>query len=110
MIAVDADKLPKDKKIELLALIAQEVTVCARGTTYEAGTSNVLKPQLLRAYNELQNRITGSLRDYIRDSEGVTLKAILEMIKEFGKTHGVQSELESGLARAMTLLHERGNF
>lgn len=81
------------QKIRFLATLAHELTVCARGT-YEAGTRRVLEPELLRSYNELQHRVTGSLRDYQRGKEGMPLSVVLEMLKNFGRKHDRQNDVE----------------
>lgn len=80
----DFDALSEEETILLLARLAHEWTVAARGT-YEVGTENVLNPVALRAYNEVQHRITGSLRDHLLRKGGMPLKTVLDMIEDFGK-------------------------
>lgn len=55
-------------RTSLLSRIAHLLTVSARGT-YEAGTENVLKPHLLRAYNAVLHRVTAAIRDHLQESE-----------------------------------------
>ncbi len=100
-----SETISQQQKIELLSLLAQEVTVCARGT-YEAGTEKVLEPELLRAYNELLNRITGSLRDHIREQGGIPVEMIITMLREFGKAHNKESLMEEVLTRVWELLRK----
>ena len=73
-------------KGELLARVAHRLTVCAR-CTYEAGTENVLEPQLLRAFNELLHRVTAAVSQHIREERGLSLESIVEMIQDFGVEH-----------------------
>lgn len=54
--------LSKRQRLAFLCRLAAELTVCARDT-YVPGSDQVAKPERLRAFNELQHRITGHLRD-----------------------------------------------
>ncbi|HEX4054289.1 MAG TPA: hypothetical protein VHX86_08490 [Tepidisphaeraceae bacterium] len=54
--------LSKAQRLAFLCRLAAELTVCARDT-YMPGSNQVAKPERLRAFNELQHRLTGHLRD-----------------------------------------------
>lgn len=99
---LDTSSWSNAQKAQFLAVLAHELTVCARGT-YEAGTMRVLQPELLRAYNELQHRVTASLRDYQREKEGIPLSVVLEMLKDFGTDHDRKSNVDFAISRAQQL-------
>jgi hypothetical protein len=80
----DFDAISEDETILLLARLAHEMTVAARGT-YQIGTENILDPVALRAYNEVQHRITGALISHLLGKGGMPLKTVLEMVEDFGK-------------------------
>ena len=62
----------------------------ARGA-YEVGTENIIKPQLLRTYNELLHRVTGAMRDHLLESRHcMPLEAVLDGMPALG-TSRVQS-------------------
>jgi len=81
---VETTSLSHTARIILLARIAQALTVCAR-STYEPGTENILEPKVLRAYNELQHRVTASLLSHVEGVEGMPLESVLEMMQDYGK-------------------------
>ncbi len=87
----DTKTPPENEKVIFLAHLAHQLTVCARGT-YEVGTENILQPRILRAYNELQHRVTASLRDHIGGVKGIPFDTIIEMVEQFGIQHD-QTEL-----------------
>ncbi len=91
------DSFSDTEKIYFLARLAHELTVCAR-STYEAGTDRVIEPCVLRGYNELQHRVTASLRDYVLEKEGMPFSAVLQMTRDFAAEHG-RSEIISSLER-----------
>lgn len=86
----------------LLARIAHLLTVSARGT-YEVGTENILKPSLLRSYNELLHRVTAALRDHVNGDDGMPLEAVLEMMAALGKEHNITAEMQWVLKQAQSL-------
>lgn len=53
--------LPKSEKADFLARLAFELTIVARGETYEVGTDDLENPQLMRTINEIQHRILNYL-------------------------------------------------
>jgi hypothetical protein len=83
---LEIQSLSNTARALLLARIANVLTVCARDT-YEAGTENVLEPQILRAYNELLHRVTGAATGHLLGSKGYSLEDILEMMRYFGEKH-----------------------
>lgn len=95
------DSFSDTEKIHFLARLAHELTVCAR-STYGAGTDRVIEPCVLRGYNELQHRVSASLRDYVLGKEGMPLSAVLRMTQDFAAEHG-RGEITSSLER----LYER---
>lgn len=89
---VKIDSLSHSAKIIVLARIAHVLTVCAR-STYEAGTENVREPKVLRAYNELQHRVTGAVRDHIMGRGGIPLETVIQMMQGFGAEHNRVEEI-----------------
>ncbi len=73
-------------EVLLLTCLSHWLTVVARGT-YEAGTENVLKPSVLRAYNEVQHRVTAAIRDRLEEHDAIPLRDIFEMIDILGKKY-----------------------
>lgn len=80
-------------EILILTCLSNSLTVAARGT-YEAGTENVLKPSVLRAYNEVQHRITAAIRDRLKGKEAMSVNSILEMLDILGKKYGEVSNID----------------
>lgn len=97
-INFNTEGMSEKAKILTLALLAHQITVCARGHTYEAGTEKVLEPELLRRYNELQHQITGSIRDHITGRGGMPLQTVLEMTKDFGKEIARENDIDWALS------------
>jgi len=89
-------------KTNFLAVLAHELTVSARGT-YEVGTDGVLQPEMLRRFNELQHRVTGSLRDHLRGIAGMPLEAVLGMLMDFGARHNRMADIRYAISRAQEL-------
>jgi hypothetical protein len=86
-------------RTEFLARIAHALTVCSR-ETYEAGTDNVLEPQVLRAYNELMHRVTASVHDHLTGFKGFSVETVLELMRAFGEKHNRVKEIASTIERA----------
>jgi hypothetical protein len=97
---MNTESLSHVQQTIVLARIAHELTICARDT-YEAGTENVLEPQVLRSYNELLHRVTAAVKDHVVGADGFSLETILEMVREFGTRHGRVGEINSALNQAM---------
>jgi hypothetical protein len=91
-----------DQNVKFLAYLSHELTVCARGT-YEVGTRGVLQPALLRAYNELQHRVTASVRDHLLEKAGMPQSAVLEMLNTFAGDHGCKDVIDDAIQRARQL-------
>jgi hypothetical protein len=89
---LNIESLSKIAKAELLARLAQRLTVVARDT-YEVETDNVLKPQVLRAYNQLLHRVTGAVSDHFLGRVGYSVQPILEMIDDFGERHNCRGHI-----------------
>jgi hypothetical protein len=99
-MSFDVELLSNRDKVLLLARLANTLTICARDT-YEVGTDRVLKPELLRAYNELLHRVTNATRDHLQETtEGYPMKAVLEMLRDFGERHGKAEEMRWALEQA----------
>lgn len=103
---MDTESLSRVERTVVLARLAHELTICGR-TTYEAGTENVLEPQVLRACNELLHRVTAAVRDHILETDGFSLETILEMAREFGTRHDRVGEINFALNRAMQRTESR---
>lgn len=96
------NSLSIQEKITFLARLAHDLTIAARGT-YIPGTDNVAKPETLRHYNEIQHRVTASLRDYIVGSSGMPLDAVLEMLEDFCVKRGESSHVKFAINFAREL-------
>lgn len=96
---VDISSLPEQLKAPFLARLAHELTVCAR-STYEAGTENILEPQVLRGYNELLHRVTACIRSHLTEDTEFPVSAILEMARGFGIDFNRTQEIEWALKMA----------
>lgn len=96
----DFNSWSRKRKLVFLALLAHELTVCARGETYEAGTDGVLKPELLRRFNELMHRVTGSIRDHLLEKEAMPVSDVVEMIERFGAGQNLSAEMKAVFARS----------
>jgi hypothetical protein len=89
-------------KAHFLAVLAHELTVSARGT-YEVGTDGVLEPEVLRGFNEIEHRVTGSLRDHLRGVAGMPLEAVLVMLTDFGTAYNRMADMRHAISRAQEL-------
>ncbi len=89
-------------KARFLAVLAHELTVSARGT-YEVGTDGVLEPEVLRGFNEIEHRVTGSLRDHLRGFAGMPLEALLVMLTDFGAAYNRMADIRYAISRAQEL-------
>jgi hypothetical protein len=83
-------------RVLFLARLAHALTECARDT-YETDTENVLRPQMLRAYNELLHRVTVAVRDHIVGREGQSVESVVNMIRTFGEAYHRVTEIESAI-------------
>ncbi len=104
MFNIDLAAMSHDARVRFLAVFAHEITVCAR-STYIAGTLDVSEPPILRAYNELQHRVTGALRDHLARRGGIPLDVIIDMARGFATEHG-RDEMTAALERAHRLAIE----
>jgi hypothetical protein len=104
-MVIDHKAWSNGQKQQFLARLAHELTVRAR-STYEPGTTKVLNPELLRAYNEVQHRVTGSLHDHLQGRAGMSLSEVLGLLKDFGARHGRSTDVEFAINRALRLAHE----
>ena len=100
---LEPDNWTNAQKVKFLAVLAHELTVCARGT-YEKGTARVLEPESLRAYNEVEHRVTGALRDYVRQAAGMPLSVVMQMLHDFGCRHDRKNDVEFAISRAQKSL------
>jgi hypothetical protein len=96
---VSTNSVTHVEDVTFLVRIADLTTVCARDT-YEVGTDGVLKPQLLRAYNELLHRIIGALRDHLLGREGYSIQDIIELMRAFGVRNDRVGEINWILKKA----------
>ena len=100
---IQVESLSHAARAILLTRIAHLLMVNARGT-YEVGTENVLKPQLLRAYNELLHRVTGAIRDHILESEHcMPLDVVLDWMRAFGASHNMEAEMQWVVRQAISM-------
>lgn len=77
----EMESLSDKARLEILAGLAHELTICARDT-YEVGTDEVRAPRDLRAYNELLHRVTASVVSNLAGSNGFPLESVVEMVGE----------------------------
>lgn len=68
-LAVAAEQLTRDETCRFLARLAFELTIAARDT-YIAGSEDIADPRQLRAFNEIQHRVTSSLVDAMAGGNG----------------------------------------
>ncbi len=61
--------LSTGEKADFLAQLAIELTIIARGETYEVGTDNLENPQMMRTINEIQHRLLNHLSYIIKHME-----------------------------------------
>lgn len=100
---IQSDDWVHQKRVTFLSLLAHEITVCAR-STYEPGSDMVLQPELLRSYNEVLHRVTGSLRDYIESRPGMPIDNVISMIADFGERHRKQKEMVTVISGVLATL------
>jgi hypothetical protein len=87
------ESLSQTARTILPTRIAHLLTVSARGT-YEVGTENVTKPQVLRAYNEVLHRATGAIRDHLLESEHrMPLEAVVDGLLALGSSYNLEAEM-----------------
>jgi hypothetical protein len=98
----DTSSWANAQKVHFLAVLAHELTVSARGT-YEVGTARVLEPEALRAFNEIEHRVTDSLRSHLRQTPGMPLDAVLKMLTEFGARYNRTKDVQHVISRAQEL-------
>jgi hypothetical protein len=95
----EMESLSDKARLEILAGLAHELTICARDT-YEVGTDEVRDPCDLRAYNELLHRVTASVVSNLAGSKGFPLESVIEMVRSFGVQRSRVKEMEWVLERA----------
>lgn len=98
----DTSSWSNAQKVHFLAVLAHELTVSARGT-YEVGTTGVLEPEVLRAFNEVEHRVTASVRDHLCGAVGMPLDAVLKMLTEFGARYNRRKDVQHVVSRAQEL-------
>lgn len=100
---LQVELLSHSARIVLLTRIAHLLTVSARGT-YEVGTENVIKPQLLRAYNELLHRVTAAIRDHIMETKHrMSFEAVLKQMFDFGVEFSAEDEVTWVVRQAVSM-------
>jgi len=106
---LDLESLSEAQKVALMASIAHALTIAARDG-YAVGTNDVADPQTLRAFNELQHRVTGSLAAQLSGSSGFfySLQSIVEMVQHFGVRHNRIRESEWILKQAFEAIKNNG--
>jgi hypothetical protein len=103
----DTSSWSNAQKVHFLAVLAHELTVSARGT-YEVGTTGVLEPEVLREFNEIEHRVTGSLRSHLGRTAGMPLDAVLKMLTEFGSRYDLTKDVQHVISRAQELTMRSG--
>jgi hypothetical protein len=98
-MSTEMESLSDKARLEILAGLAHELTICARDT-YEVGTDEVRDPRDLRAYNELLHRVTASVVSNLAGSNGFPLESVVEMVRSFGVQRSRVKEMEWVLERA----------
>ena len=97
-IANAAENLTPEQRRDLLAQLAFELTVAAR-TTYIPGSEDIAEPRQLRAFNEIQHRVTSGLLDTLaRRREENWLWPV---IVEFAHGAGIAGEVADACSRAV---------
>jgi hypothetical protein len=83
-----------------LARIAHQLTVSAR-STYVPQTELIAEPTVLRAYNELLQRVTASVIERVLGGKGMSLTVVLAMLQEFASPHNRTTDIEWVLKTAL---------
>jgi hypothetical protein len=97
-IDVEAAELTADKKKQLLARFAFELTVVARAT-YLPGSEEVSAPRQLRAVNEIQHRVTSALVQSL--GGGKDENWIWPVVADLAYAAGIASEVADAGSRAL---------
>jgi hypothetical protein len=96
-IATAAERLTPEQRRELLARLAFELTIAAR-TTYDPGSGDIAEPRQLRAFNEIQHRVTSSLLDILGRRKDENW--VWPVVAEFAHGAGIASEVAGACSRA----------
>jgi len=91
-----------DRQIELLACLAHELTVRARGSYPARGEEwTQLEAQCLRACNEVLHRITAQIRAMAsHDGTQMSPEELGRVLREHAEIGGIRSDLEKAANRA----------
>jgi hypothetical protein len=87
------ESLSNSAKLAFLAHLAHALTICSR-ETYEQGIDNVREPLVLRSYNEVLHRVTGAIVHRAVGTDGPSIEAVLEMVRDFGVRVNRATEVE----------------
>jgi hypothetical protein len=104
-IANDAAQLTLEQRRRLLARLAFELTIAARGT-YVPGSEEIAAPRQLRGYNEIQHRVTSGLVDIL--GNGKDQNWIWPVIADFAHHAGIATEVADACSRAFRSLTVAG--
>src|SRR4051812_45435575 len=96
-IAIAAEQFTREEACRFLARLAFELTIAARDT-YVADSEDIADPRQLRAFNEIQHRVTSSLVDAMAAGNGNSW--LWPFISETADKAGVTTEY-SGPARLL---------
>jgi hypothetical protein len=99
-MTLNLESLSNQEKAAFLASLAYHLTICARDT-YEPGTDRVLHPELLRAYNELQHRVTANLMHRLSAANAYPLQNTLELLQSFGEQNGRTGDMQFAWRQAV---------
>jgi hypothetical protein len=102
-VANAAAQLTLEQKARLVARLSFELTIAARDT-YIPGTNDIASPQQLRAYNEMQHRVSACLCELL---DGRTTDIwVWPVLSESAEVAGCSKEVTRACVRAFRILHE----
>jgi hypothetical protein len=106
-IATAAAQLAPEQKVRLLARLAFELTIAARDT-YVPGSKDIAEPHQLRAFNEMQHRVTSCLSVLLVKRTDEDDAWLWPFISESSKVAGCVRQAAQACSRAMDGLHING--
>jgi hypothetical protein len=90
------------QKILLLARLSFELTIAAR-STYIPGTEDIAEPRQIRAYNEIQHRVSACVCDLLTGE--LTTDWLWDYIEGACAAAQCHDEVTSACVRAFTSVH-----
>ena len=98
-MAVSTAQLTPEQRVQLLARLSFELTIAARNT-YVCGSDDIATSHQLRAFNEMQHRLTGCLLGLLekRLEDGWLWPFLAELSEKAGCAHDISQACSRALA------------